>query len=88
MLPEERQQDVKVKYTIHITRAVFSEETFELYKKYEKAVHDKDREEATFKRSYCNSPIYDPDYDLEFAETPMEPTFEKLDLVRNFDLSD
>jgi arginyl-tRNA--protein-N-Asp/Glu arginylyltransferase len=35
----------KVKYTIHIHRAMFNPELYELYKKYELAVHKKERPE-------------------------------------------
>lgn len=55
----------KVKYTLHIQRAVFTDEAFELYKRYELAVHHKDREAANFKRHLCNSPVYDPAHESE-----------------------
>ena len=34
----------KIKYTIHIHRAMFTEELFEVYKRYELAVHKKERD--------------------------------------------
>ena len=36
----------KVKYTIQIHRAMFTDEFFALYKRYELAVHKKEREPA------------------------------------------
>ena len=42
-LPEiEKPKNQKVKYTIEIHRALYTEELFELYQKYEKAVHNRD----------------------------------------------
>lgn len=38
---------------------MFTEEFFEVYKKYEKAVHNKDRVPANVKSFLCNSPVYD-----------------------------
>lgn len=49
----------KHKYTIHLHRAVFTDEFFELYKRYEKHVHKKDRDKAQLERFLCNSPLYD-----------------------------
>jgi hypothetical protein len=37
-------QEPKHKYTIDISRAVFTEELFDLYKRYEKHVHKRDRD--------------------------------------------
>ena len=59
------------KYTIHIHRAMFTEELFDLYKRYEKAVHKKVREKANLKRFLCNSPLYDPPKERHIAESPM-----------------
>jgi arginyl-tRNA--protein-N-Asp/Glu arginylyltransferase len=50
----------KVSYTIRLTRAVYSEEVFHVYQKYEKAVHNKDKTEQDLRRHLCNSPVYDP----------------------------
>lgn len=36
----------KHKYTIHLHRAMFTEEIFEVYKRYELAVHKKERTKA------------------------------------------
>lgn len=50
----------KHKYTIHLHRAVFTEELYQLYKRYEMHVHKKDRPPEQLKRFLCNSPLYDP----------------------------
>lgn len=50
----------KHKYTISLHRAVFTEELFDLYKRYEKAVHGKDRQPSELKDFLCNSPLFDP----------------------------
>lgn len=39
-------QPPKHKYTIHLHRAMFTEELFEMYKRYELAVHKKERNKA------------------------------------------
>jgi arginyl-tRNA--protein-N-Asp/Glu arginylyltransferase len=67
---------------MHITRAVYSEEIWEVFKKYELAVHKKEREPDFFKRNYCNSPVYDPRYDTKFANTQSECAFDKIDSLR------
>jgi arginyl-tRNA--protein-N-Asp/Glu arginylyltransferase len=43
ILPEETGPQ-KIKYTIHIHRAMYTDEFFDLYKRYELAVHGKERE--------------------------------------------
>ena len=40
---------------------MFTEEFFEVYKRYEMAVHKKERTPAQVKRFLCNSPVYDPE---------------------------
>jgi hypothetical protein len=46
---------------------MYTDELFELYKRYEKAIHSKDRESSFCKTHICNSPVYHPEYDTEFA---------------------
>lgn len=50
----------KVEYTLHLTTACYSDEVFDIYCKYELAVHGKVRDRAFFERHLCNSPLYDP----------------------------
>jgi arginyl-tRNA--protein-N-Asp/Glu arginylyltransferase len=50
----------KIKYTIEIHKAIFTEEFFEVYKKYELAVHKKERTPDQVLRFLCNSPVFDP----------------------------
>ena len=61
-----RQQYVPVEkpkhlYTIEFRKAMYTEELFEMYVRYEKAVHKKDRDEEQLKRFVCSSPIFDPE---------------------------
>ena len=52
---------MKHEYTVEITRAIYTKETFEVFKKYEEHVHKKagkDKEDYT--RFLCESPLYDP----------------------------
>ena len=60
----------KHKYTIHLHRAVFTDEVFELYKRYELAVHKKEREKPQLVRFLCNSPLYD-EQEVEIGHSPM-----------------
>ena len=59
------------KYTIHLHRAMFTEELYEVYKKYEKHVHKKDRPPEQLKRFLCNSPLYDSAKEPEIAKACM-----------------
>ena len=48
-------------YTVQITRAVFSEESFEVFKKYQASIHDdKDKSKAGYERFLCQVPLFDP----------------------------
>ncbi len=63
-------QNPKHIYTIEIHRALFTEELYELYQKYEKFVHNKERDKDQLKRFVCSSPVYDPD-NLEDSDRVM-----------------
>jgi hypothetical protein len=39
---------------------VYTDELFDLYVRYEKAVHKKDRDKDQLKRFICSSPVFDP----------------------------
>ena len=73
-------------YTIELHRAVFTEELFEVYQKYEKAVHKKDRDRDQLKRFVCSSPVYDPDNenDRPMKERSAPYNFEKVDDFRSY----
>ena len=47
-------------YTIEFHRALYTEELYDLYSKYELAVHKKERSRDDMKDHICNSPVYDP----------------------------
>ncbi len=49
---------------------MFTEELYEIYFRYEKAVHDKERPKDQLQRFLCNSPIYDPVKDHKIAHSP------------------
>ena len=57
-------ESVKHEYTVEITRAMFTQETFEVFKKYEAHVHGKSKSDTEDKAGYenflCQSPLYDP----------------------------
>lgn len=50
---------------------MFKEELFEMYKRYELAVHKKERNKAQLTRFLCNSPLFDPEKEPLKAATPM-----------------
>ena len=56
---------------MHLVRAVFNEEIFQLYLKYESAVHGRERNEVEFRAYYCNSTLYDERHEPEKAKAPM-----------------
>jgi len=69
-------------YTIEITRAMHNRECFEVFQKYEKRVHNKDKDSPKgYQRFLCESPLYDP----RFPEEQNLPHFNKnhLDDHRN-----
>lgn len=59
------------KYTIHLHRAMYTDELFDLYKRYELAVHKKERLKANLTRFLCNSPLYDSEKEPHIATNPM-----------------
>jgi len=68
-------------YTVELRTALYSEELFDVYAKYEKAVHGKDRERDDIKRFFCSSPLFDPGNprDKHIAERPSPFNFETID---------
>ena len=58
-------------YTIHLHRAMFTDELFDLYKRYELAVHKKERLKSNLTRFLCNSPLYDSEKEPHIAANPM-----------------
>jgi len=58
-IPYKPVEQPKHVYTIEFRRALFSEELFELYERYEKAVHKKDRDRRQLRQFVCSSPVYD-----------------------------
>lgn len=50
---------------------MFTEELFDVYKRYELAVHNKERTKANLTRFLCNSPLYDSPKEREIANSPM-----------------
>ena len=83
ILPEEKEPS-KIRYTLHLHRAMYTDEFFDLYKRYELAVHKKERDPGQVKRFLCNSPVYDPVKDIEIANSPMPLNVLDLDKRREF----
>jgi hypothetical protein len=54
-----------VRYSIELHKGIFTDELFELYQKYEKAVHERDVTPESLKTHLCNSPVYDPILEAE-----------------------
>ena len=72
-------------YTIEITRATHEKECFEVFQKYEKKVHDKNKESPSgYMRFLCESPLYDP----RFEEEKKLPHFEKKHMDDHRDRKD
>ena len=60
----------KHKYTMEIHRAMYNDEMFELYKRYELAVHNKERTKRNIISFLCNSPLFDPVNEPEKMNSP------------------
>ena len=78
-IPYKAVQEPKHVYTIEMRNSVYSDEVFEVYKKYEKHVHKKDREVEIFKRTVCCSPVYDSSRDTELAKRSAPYNWEGVD---------
>lgn len=63
---------------------MYTDELFEVYKRYEKAVHNRDVEPSNLKSHICNSPVYHPEYDTEFAYNHSKIDSGTLDESRTF----
>ena len=52
----------KHEYTVEITRAMYSQETFKVYCKYQETIHGKEEieDEKGYKRFLCEVPLFDP----------------------------
>ena len=50
---------------------MYTDELFELYKRYELHVHKKERQKANLRRFLCNSPLYDSEKEAHIRESPM-----------------
>ena len=68
-------------YTLHLVRSVFNEEIFQLYQKYEIAIHNKNRTRSDFETFYCNSPLYDPENEPQKADALALPSQKLIDPV-------
>jgi arginyl-tRNA--protein-N-Asp/Glu arginylyltransferase len=51
------------KYTISLHKAIYTQEFFEVYKRYEQKVHKKERKPSDVKTFLCNSPVFDPQHE-------------------------
>lgn len=58
---------------------MFTEELFEVYRKYEEAVHKRERGKDDLKRFLCNSPIYDPVENVQMAFSQSLPDYKNID---------
>ena len=66
-------------YTIEMRQAVYSEEVFDLYRRYEKHVHKKDRKSDEMNGHLCSSPAYHPERDKFIAEREAPYDSDKVD---------
>lgn len=74
-------------YEISIHKAMFTEEVYELYKRYEKEVHKRDVEDhETLNRHLCSSPAYDPNNpaDKFIAARPAPLESKEIDVGKVF----
>ena len=71
------------KYTIEIHRAMYGEEMFQLYLRYEKAVHKRDRDKSNIINFLCNSPLFDPRNEPRKANHPTPLAMKSIDKVHH-----
>ena len=68
-------------YTIELRQAVYTDETFDIYNRYEKHVHKKERTSKEMHNHICCSPVYVPEYERDkfIMERESPVNFEKID---------
>ena len=73
-------------YEIELHRALYTDELYDVYKRYEMAVHKKERDKDQLKRFVCSSPVYDPKCheDVYTLTKPAPYSYEKVDETREF----
>lgn len=73
---------MKHTYTVEICRAVFEEEAFDVFCKYEASIHKKfEKSKRSYDRFLCQSPLYDPSSQL--AEDKFSPWSNDVDKNRS-----
>ena len=71
-------------YTVEIHRAMMTEESFSVFKKYEASIHKKeDKSESSYSGFLCLNPLYDSRNPAE-ALSPSAPEQDELDKAREF----
>lgn len=86
-IPYEPVKQPKHLYEISVHRAIFTEELYELYRTYEKQVHDREVEDhETLNSHLCSSPAYDPENpnDRYLAERPAPLESKEIDVGKVF----
>jgi len=65
---------------------MYTEELFDVYTRYEKHVHKKDRDRDQLKRFVCSSPVFDhtSQSDQSFVKRPAPFNWEIVDELREF----
>lgn len=69
-------------YTIEFGRPLFTEELLDVYTRYEKAVHNKERGENDLKQFVCASPLYDPNDPSEVDRINTSSPLSHLDISK------
>lgn len=55
-------------YTVELSRAIFDDECFEVWKRYEKSIHKKqEKKKHSYENFLCQSPLYDPNNPADIA---------------------
>ncbi|CAI2360824.1 unnamed protein product [Moneuplotes crassus] len=61
----------KHKYSVKIFRAMVTDESFDVYKRYEESIHEKaEKQKSSYGRFLCWSPLYDPKDEVESKRKP------------------
>jgi arginine-tRNA-protein transferase len=64
---------LKHKYTVQITRAICTKESYEVYQKYQAKIHNEvDKSKSGYSRFLCETPLFDPADKKEAERNPTE----------------
>ena len=84
IIPFETDEKPAHKYEVKITKAVFDDDCFEVWKGYEFNIHKKkEKQKSGYERFLCQSPLYDPKSELDCVLPHFERDLDELREVKD-----